>query len=106
MNSQVGLTVVEAKGVSDCRSAESSASRLGNRTVASFVQFKLDVGSPVWIDIEQVKAVTPAVDGGARLWMGEGDFFEVDASPYQVVNIVSGRASGAVVRHLHQVGAD
>jgi hypothetical protein len=74
--------------------------------VANFVQFKLDAGSPVWIDIEQVKAVTPAVDGGARLWLGSGDFFEVDASPHQVVNIVCGRSAAAPVRHLHQVGAD
>jgi hypothetical protein len=74
--------------------------------VANFVQFKLDAGSPVWIDIEQVKAVTPAVDGGARVWMGGGDFFEVDAPPSQVVNIVSGRSATATVRHLHQVGGD
>lgn len=74
--------------------------------MASFVQFKLDAGSPVWIDIEQVKAVTPALDGGARLWVGGGDFFEVDASPHQVVNIVCGRSASATVRHLHQVTGD
>jgi len=42
--------------------------------VANFVQFQLG-GGPVWVDIEQVKAVTPAIGGGARLWLGGGDFF-------------------------------
>lgn len=74
--------------------------------MANFVQFRLDAGSPVWIDIEQVKAVTPAIDGGARLWLGGGDFFEVDAPPVQVVNIVSGRSALANVRHLQQVAGD
>lgn len=74
--------------------------------MANFVQFKLDGGSPVWVDIEQVKAVTAAIDGGARLWLGGGDFFEVDASPHQVINIVSGRSAQTNVRHLHQVAAD
>ena len=73
--------------------------------MANFVQFRLDVGSPVWIDIEQVKAVTPAVDGGARLWLGGGDFFEVDAHPVEIVNIVSGRSAVDTVRRL-QVAAD
>ena len=74
--------------------------------MSNFVQFKLDGGSPVWIDIEQVKAVTAAIDGGARLWLGGGDFFEVDAPPHQVINIVNGRSSNATVRHLREVSAD
>ena len=74
--------------------------------MSNFVQFKLDGGSPVWVDIEQVKAVNAAVDGGARLWLGGGDFFEVDASPHQVINIVSGRSAHTNVRHLQQVAGD
>jgi len=73
--------------------------------VANFVQFQLG-GGPVWVDIEQVKAVTPAIGGGARLWLGGGDFFEVDMSPGRAVNIVSGRPSDATVRQLHQVAGD
>lgn len=74
--------------------------------MANFVQFRLETGSPVWIDIEQVRAITPAIDGGARLWMGGGDFFEVDATPAQAVNIVSGRPAAALVRHLREVAGD
>ncbi len=73
--------------------------------MANFVQFQLG-GGPVWVDTEQVKAITPAVGGGARLWLGGGDFFEVDASPAQAVNIVCGRPAGATVRQLHQVAGD
>jgi len=75
------------------------------RDVSNFVQFQLS-GGPVWVDIEQVKAVTPAIDGGARLWLGGGDFFEVDMSPGQAINVVCGRPANASVRALYQVAGD
>ena len=48
--------------------------------MSTFVEFKLDAGGEIWIDADQIKAVTTAIDGGARLWVGGGDFFEVAAS--------------------------
>ena len=74
--------------------------------MAKFVQFTLEAGAPIWIDVEQVKAITPATDGGARLWVGGGDFFEVVAPLARVVELVAGRLAPATVHHLHQVVAD
>jgi len=76
--------------------------------LTTFVEFKLDAGGEIWIDAEQVKAVTTAVDGGARLWVGGGDFFEVAASAAEVITIIrNGRGSPvSTVRHLHPVAVD
>ena len=76
--------------------------------MTTFVEFKLDAGGTIWIDAEKVKAVTTAVDGGARLWVGGGDFFEVAACATEVMAIIrNGRGSPvSTVRHLHTVTAD
>ena len=76
--------------------------------MSTFVEFKLDAGGEIWIDADQIKAVTTAIDGGARVWVGGGDFFEVAASVAQVMAIVRGGRSGGVanVHHLHPVAVD
>ena len=70
--------------------------------MTTFVEFKLDVGGEIWIDAEKVKAVTSALDGGARLWVGGGDFFEVAASVPEVMAVIRGSriSEGANVHQL------
>jgi len=76
--------------------------------LTTFVEFKLDAGGEIWIDAGQIKAVTTAIDGGARLWVGGGDFFEVAPSAAEVIaTIRGGRASPiSTVHHLHPVAVD
>ena len=76
--------------------------------MTTFVEFKLDAGGTIWIDSEQVKAVTTAIDGGARLWVGGGDFFEVSATATEVIATIRGGRGSPVssVRHLHTVAVD
>lgn len=58
--------------------------------MTTFVEFQLDAGGEIWIDAEKVKAVTSAIDGGSRLWMGGGDFFEVAAPVAEVMSMIRG----------------
>lgn len=76
--------------------------------LTTFVEFKLDAGGTIWIDAEKVKAVTTAVDGGARLWVGGGDFFEVAASAAEVMATIRGGRGSPIstVRHLQPVAVD
>jgi hypothetical protein len=76
--------------------------------LTTFVEFKLDAGGTIWIDAEKVKAVTSAIDGGARLWLGGGDFFEVAASATEVMATIRGGRGSPIstVRHLHPVAVD
>lgn len=76
--------------------------------MTTFVEFKLDAGGEIWIDADKIKAVTAAVDGGARLWVGGGDFFEVAAPVAEVMAIIrGGRGSGvSTIHHLHPVAID
>lgn len=70
--------------------------------MTTFVEFKLDAGGEIWIDAEKVKAVTTAIDGGARVWVGGGDFFEVAASVAEVMATIRGSriSDGANVHQL------
>lgn len=63
--------------------------------MTTFVEFRLDAGGEIWVDAEKVKAVTSAIDGGSRLWMGGGDFFEVaDPVAEVMATIRGGRRDG------------
>lgn len=70
--------------------------------MTTFVEFKLDAGGEIWIDADKVKAVTTAVDGGARLWVGGGDFFEVAAPVAEVMATIRGSriSDGANIHQL------
>ena len=74
--------------------------------MSKFVEFELDAGGGVWIDVEHVRAITPAVDGGSRLWMGGGDFFEVAPCVSETIATISGHRQPADnVHQLHPMNA-
>jgi hypothetical protein len=62
----------------------------GDIGLTTFVEFKLDAGGEIWIDAEKVKAVTTAIEGGARVWVGGGDFFEVASTVAEVMAVIRG----------------
>ncbi|MGE5502602.1 MAG: hypothetical protein ACM3W4_11845 [Ignavibacteriales bacterium] len=69
--------------------------------MTTFVEFKLDAGGEIWIDAEKVKAVTSAVEGGSRLWVGGGDFFEVAAPVAEVMATIRGGRRDGDTDNVH-----